>query len=158
MHNIVADSLSRDLRIPLKKHELLLSSLFPTQTPASLSVTQDLPVEITCWLESLRAGKPSDKASLPVPVPSKMGILVSGSASWPAVTSTIHVLKDIMNKPNLVYSVRLLQLCEEMSMAKEISVSCQEKQFDRQSIMYVRPLGQTFTLAPFWKPMEKTPS
>ena len=88
VHSIIADSLSRDLHIPTKKLSFLLTELFPTQTPMSLSIVEDLPAEIICWLESLKGGKLSGKESPQGLMPSKMGTLVSGNASWEVVASS----------------------------------------------------------------------
>ena len=156
-HNIIADSLSRDIHIPSKKHSFLLTELFPTQTPMGLSIAEVLPEEITCWLESLKGGKLNGRESPQAPMPSKMGTLVSGSASWPAVASSVRFWKDTAPRPNLVYSAPLLQLCGEMSMAEGNLISFQVRQFDKQSIAYVRPLEQTFIAAPSLRQMVKPP-
>ena len=146
-HNIIADSLSRDIHIPCKQLSFLLCELFPTQTPMVLSIVEDLPDEIICWLGLLKGGKLSGKELPQEPTPSKMGILVNGSASWPAVVSLIRSLKDTATRPNSACSAPFQQLCKEMNMAEDISINFQAKQSDRQSIAYVRPLGKTFTAA-----------
>ena len=156
-HDVIADSLSRDTHIPAKKHAFLLCELFPTQTPMGLSIEEALPTDIIYWLESLKGRKPNG-AALPLePMPSKMGTLVSGSASWPAVASSVRFWKDTAPRPNLVYSAPLLQLCGEMSMAEGNLISFQVRQFDKQSIAYVRPLEQTFIAAPSLRQMVKPP-
>ena len=147
-HNIIADSLSRDLHIPVKKHAFILCELYPTQTPMGLSIEEDLPADITCWLASLKGGKLNGAASPLVPTPSKMGTLVNGGDSWPVVASSIRSWKDIANRPSSAWSAPLQLLCEEMNMAREILLDFQAKPLNKPLITFVRPLGQTFTAAP----------
>ena len=146
--NIIADSLSRDQHIPCKKHALFLTSLYPEQTPMGLSISEDLPQDITYWLESLKGGNTKNEVSPREPVPSKMGALVSGDVSWNAVASMINFWKATAPKPELVWSAPLQRLFAEMNMGREISINFQEKPLDKPSITYVRPLEQTFIAAP----------
>ena len=117
-HNIIADSLSRDVYTPCKQLSFLLCQLFPTQTPMGLSIAEALPDEIICWLGSLKGGRLIDTESPQEPTPSKMGTLVNGGDSWPAVISLTRSLKDTATRPSSACSAPLLQLYEEMSMAK----------------------------------------
>ena len=142
--NIIADSLSRDQHIPCKNHALLLTSLYPTQTPMGLSIAEGLPDDITSWLGSLKAGNISNMESTRGPMPGKMRALLNGDVSWDAVASMIRFLRTTAPKPELVWSAPLQRLFAEMNMGKEISINFQEKLLDKPSITYVRPLEQTF--------------
>ena len=100
-NDIIAYYLSRELHIPCKKHSILLTELFPSQTPMGLSIAKDLLIEIIYWLKLLKGGKLNSKESPQAPMPSKMMTLVSGSASWSAVASSIRFWKDITTRPSL---------------------------------------------------------
>jgi len=143
-HNVVADSLSRDHHITCTHLELILTSLYPSQAPQNLKISEILPQEITSWLDSLKAVTTSSGVLTPKRSLSKTGTLFAGKNSLQDVVSTINSLK-VMTKKNKTKSCQhSWQVLEEMKMAKEAKLTSKEIQSPLPSIMYVRHFGRTF--------------
>lgn len=81
IHNVIADSLSRDFHLTDETLTTCLPILFPTQLQAPLSLIPKFPTEITCWIECLRVDTTSNLASPPTRSKSKMGALLGGNLS-----------------------------------------------------------------------------
>jgi len=143
-HNVVADSLSRDHHISTTHLTFILKSLYPSQTPPNFEISETLPNEITCWLDSLKGTLTSSVASTPRQYKSKIGALFDGDSSWRDVVSTTNTLNNSMKKPELTLSPRFLPVLEEMKMARALKSSSEAQPWQPPSITYVRPFGRTF--------------
>ena len=135
---IIADSLSRDFHLSNKKLCFTLTTLFPTQTPQGLTILPELPTEIICWVESLIDGAIIKPESLPAPTHSKVGALLDGSDTWPALGSKINSWIHSTSNPKSASCQYLLPVFAEMSMAKQCYLHCPGKPFAQHSTMFVR--------------------
>lgn len=142
-YNIVADSLSRDNHLPVKQLTFLLNSLYPSQLPAPLQVSEILPPAISSFLDSLRHISTKPKALPPTPAPSSLGALFDGNNSWPSLTSTTNSLTTTL-RTNGSYSCLSLQLAlDTMREAQINGLAYMEIQSEPPFPMNVRPTGQT---------------
>jgi len=143
-HNVVADSLSRDHHIHRTHLELILTSLYPTQAPPNLKISEILPPEITCWLDSLKATMTNSGVLMPKQSHSKTGTLFAGRNSSRDVVSTINSLKGIARRKETKSCQLFSPVLDEMKMAKEENLTSKGTQSHLPSIMYVRHFGRTF--------------
>ena len=143
-HNVVADSLSRDHHIDNVKLTFLLKQLYPSRAQENIHILQDLPIEISLWLESLRQ-KSINKMVLPnKPTRSKMGTLISGESTLRDVASMTSLWINMIKTKSSSSCPVTQQLLEEISMAQQKSRNSLEKQFEPPLATYVRPFGKTF--------------
>ena len=144
VHNVVADSLSRDHHINKTHLAFILKSLFPSQAPQNLEISETLPSEITCWLESLKGSLMNTAVSTPKHFKSKVGVLFDGNDSLQGVVSVTNSLNRMMTTPKSDLSVPFLQVLGEMKMAAVTRIDSQDLQSHPPSITYVRPFGRTY--------------
>jgi len=144
VHNVVADSLSRDHHIKSTHLELILTSLYPSQAPPSLKISETLPPEIIYWLDSLKATTTSSGALTPKRSLSKTGTLFAGKSSSKDVVSMINLLKDTTKKKKVKSCQLLSPVLGEMKMAQATNLTSKAPQSHLPSIMYVRHFGRTF--------------
>ena len=142
--NIIADSLSRDFHLSPKVLASSLQSLFPTQAPKGLKISEKLPAEIISWVESLRGLQINKMGSLPAPAPSKTGASLDGSDSLRAAVSRTNFLIRSASKPESQQCPHLRPLYAEMNKARQDDLNSQVRQLKVPYTMYVRFFEQTF--------------
>ena len=143
-HNIIADSLSRDLHIKRSHLEFLIKQLFPSQIPQTFEISEELPPEITSWLASLKALQTKQKELHPVHSPSNLGALIGTDASLQELASLTSSLTDSA-KQRRSPSCRLLQaVSDEITLVKEMEINSLAAQSHPPCATYARPFGRTF--------------
>jgi hypothetical protein len=81
LHNVLADSLSRDTHITDNKLTFMLKTLFPEQAEKNFKL-RTLPQEIVSWLHSLKPSLTRKQECPKAPSRSKLGALTDGSDTW----------------------------------------------------------------------------
>ena len=147
VRNIVADSLSRDTHIPLKKLAFILKSFFPNQAGVNFKI-KTLPKEDILWLYSLKALSTATTEIPPQPTRSKVGALIDGNVSWKELVSLTNSYRTFDRQPESVSSVLSPQVLEEMNMAQETNLNFATAQSAPRLATYVRPSGRTFGTTP----------
>lgn len=141
--NVVADSLSRDHDIPPAQLTFLLNHLYKSQLKVPSQLSEALPPEVTCFLNSLEPLFIKRKAS-PLPhAPSSLGDLFAGRTGWHDVISTTNSLMNL-TRTNASCSCPLSRLVfETIKETQENNISCMELQSEPPFPTYARPFGRT---------------
>ena len=146
-HNIVADSLSRDFHIPTNQLRLLLTKLFPAQTPAGLRFVRP-PSEISSFLTSLRDIAIPPKVSLQERATSNLGALIAGDLSWTKLVTRTNGLMAIHQRNESPSCPHLQRLLAEMNLASQTRCAYEEELSLPLLATFVRPTGRTFGTTP----------
>ena len=142
--NVIADSLSRDHHIDTNKLTFLLKQLYPSQAKENFHILQELPREISSWLELLKPSRISKMALPPKPTRSKMGTLISGKSTLRDVALLTSSWMDLVKKKNCCSCPDTQRLLDEICMVEQGKQNFLAKQFEPPLATYVRPFGKTF--------------
>lgn len=101
-HNVVVDSLSRDHHIESKKLAFLLKQLYPSQAQENLFILEQIPKEISSWIESLKPSATNRMALPSKPTRSKMGTFVNSNCAWKEVVSMTTSWMDTIKQKKIL--------------------------------------------------------
>ena len=142
--NTIADSLSRDQHLSSKKLIFALNAIYESQVQTDLTMLQQVPSEITCFLASLKDGETKNLGSQVARTPSRLGALLGLDDSWRNVVSKIRSLTDSTSKESLSSCPLLRQALEEIKMGKQNWTNYSAAPLEVPFLAYARPSGRTY--------------
>ena len=153
-HNVVADSLSRDLYyLSPQSHQRFLTISTTQQIPANFRIPP-LPDKICCFITSVLQQMPVQERRLIQPGPSELARGSTGSLSY--IASDLRMQStwtDLTPSKRTLQCPPLPKQCEKEPTLGEIVSTWWREQSTPPSHMWHRPLGQTTGLTPDWTAM-----
>ena len=142
-HNVIADSLSRDMHICDNKLTFLLNNLFPFQTRKNLNL-EPLSNKIECMLYSLKDMLTNRQAYHATRTPSSLGHLIDGDDSWKDVAWKMNSWTTSRRNNECVSCPHLQQVLETMNTEKQGEHNYAKALLVPPLATFVRPSGRTY--------------
>ena len=156
-HNIIADSLSRDLHIPPLTLTNILCRTLPTQIPPNFRIISP-PKATISWMLSLLRSEIKSPEPPRAPTRSRLGVLTSGRDFWKQWGLATSGSMDSTNNKEHTSCAHLQPLVDEINAAKQARNNLRVTRSRPPSHMFVRPSGQTFGPTPPSTPTINHPS